>query len=188
MGPEAEAAAARELEQVFRKADFARMRVLGQFNLGFILARLGPDLFIVDQHASDEKYNFERLQRSTVLQRQPLLHPQPLDLTAAEAVAVRRAPAPRPCRSTGMLEATRERSGSPRGAARPTHVLARGRQAADVVRQNGFDFRDGDGGGLLLTAVPFSKDVTFGPTDVQELSQLLRGGTGAGQASVRPSR
>ncbi len=95
MGPEAEAAAARELEQVFRKADFGRMRMLGQFNLGFILARLGPDLFIVDQHASDEKYNFERLQRGTVLQRQPLLHPQPLDLTPAEAVAVRRAPAAR---------------------------------------------------------------------------------------------
>jgi len=56
---------------------------------------LGPDLFIVDQHASDEKYNFERLQRGTVLQRQPLLHPQPLDLTPAEAVAVRRAPAAR---------------------------------------------------------------------------------------------
>ena len=90
-GPEADAAAARELEAVFRKADFARMRVLGQFNLGFILARLGRDLFIVDQHASDEKSNFERLQRSTVLQRQPLLHPQPLDLTPAEAVAVRRA-------------------------------------------------------------------------------------------------
>lgn len=90
-GPDADAAAARELEAVFRKADFARMRVLGQFNLGFILARLGRDLFIVDQHASDEKFNFERLQRSTVLQRQPLLHPQPLDLTPAEAVAVRRA-------------------------------------------------------------------------------------------------
>ena len=88
-GPEADAAAARELEAVFRKADFARMRVLGQFNLGFILARLGRDLFIVDQHASDEKFNFERLQRSTVLQRQPLLHPQPLDLTPAEAVGVR---------------------------------------------------------------------------------------------------
>ena len=89
-GPEADAAAARELEQVFRKADFARMRVLGQFNLGFILARLGADLFIVDQHASDEKYNFERLTRSTVLQRQPLLHLQPLDLMPAEALAVRR--------------------------------------------------------------------------------------------------
>jgi DNA mismatch repair protein PMS2 len=38
------------------------MAAVGQFNLGFIIARLGADLFIVDQHASDEKANFERLQ------------------------------------------------------------------------------------------------------------------------------
>lgn len=36
-------------------------QIVGQFNLGFIVARLGPDLFIIDQHAADEKYNFERL-------------------------------------------------------------------------------------------------------------------------------
>ena len=36
---EAEAAAERELERVFDKSDFGRMVVLGQFNLGFILAR-----------------------------------------------------------------------------------------------------------------------------------------------------
>ncbi|CAN4091435.1 unnamed protein product [Withania somnifera] len=35
--------------------------VIGQFNLGFIIGRLDQDLFIVDQHAADEKYNFERL-------------------------------------------------------------------------------------------------------------------------------
>ena len=35
---------------------------VGQFNLGFIVARLGSHLFIIDQHASDEKRNFERLQ------------------------------------------------------------------------------------------------------------------------------
>lgn len=45
-------------------------QVLGQFNLGFIIARHRDDLFIVDQHATDEKYNFERLQRDTVLQGQ----------------------------------------------------------------------------------------------------------------------
>jgi DNA mismatch repair protein PMS2 len=43
--------------------------VLGQFNLGFILATLGDDLFIVDQHASDEIFNFERLQRTTTVGR-----------------------------------------------------------------------------------------------------------------------
>ena len=56
------------------------------------------------------------------------------------------------------------------------------------MRQNGFDFREGSDGQLLLTAVPFSKDIMFGPTDVQELSQLLRSGTHAGQPVLRPSR
>lgn len=44
-----------------------------QFNLGFIIARSGRDLFIVDQHATDEKYNFEMLQQNTVLQSQLLI-------------------------------------------------------------------------------------------------------------------
>lgn len=38
-GAEAEEAAARELERSFDKADFHALRVIGQFNLGFILAR-----------------------------------------------------------------------------------------------------------------------------------------------------
>jgi DNA mismatch repair protein PMS2 len=80
------------------KDDFAKMRVVGQFNLGFILATLSPDgtthdqtatttkdeLFIIDQHASDEKYNFERLQTETVVQNQRLVRPKALDLTAVE--------------------------------------------------------------------------------------------------------
>uniref|UniRef100_A0A1I7Z498 MutL_C domain-containing protein n=1 Tax=Steinernema glaseri TaxID=37863 RepID=A0A1I7Z498_9BILA len=49
------------------------MRVIGQFNKGFIISRLGPDIFILDQHACDEKYNFERLQKSAKVQTQMLL-------------------------------------------------------------------------------------------------------------------
>ena len=49
------------------------MEVVGQFNLGFIIARIKSDLFIVDQHAADEKYNFEMLQRTTRLQPQKLV-------------------------------------------------------------------------------------------------------------------
>ena len=37
-----------------------KMKVIGQFNKGFIIAQLDDDLFIVDQHASDEKFNFEK--------------------------------------------------------------------------------------------------------------------------------
>ncbi|PVD37839.1 hypothetical protein C0Q70_00441 [Pomacea canaliculata] len=63
-----------------------RCDVFLQFNLGFIIARSGRDLFIVDQHATDEKYNFEMLQQNTVLQSQLLIHPQSLELTAANEI------------------------------------------------------------------------------------------------------
>lgn len=60
------------------KEDFSRMRIVGQFNLGFIIAVRErqddgvEDVFIIDQHASDEKYNFEKLQAETVMQVQTL--------------------------------------------------------------------------------------------------------------------
>ncbi|KAK1354179.1 DNA mismatch repair protein PMS2 [Heracleum sosnowskyi] len=61
-------------------------RVIGQFNLGFILGKLEKDLFIVDQHAADEKYNYERLSLSTILNQQPLLRPMSLELSPEEVV------------------------------------------------------------------------------------------------------
>jgi DNA mismatch repair protein PMS2 len=80
---EEEAAAA--LSRVIDKEDFKTMVPIGQFNKGFIIARRqrssgGPtqtgrvdDLFIVDQHASDEKYNFETLQQTTRVESQRLI-------------------------------------------------------------------------------------------------------------------
>jgi DNA mismatch repair protein PMS2 len=75
------ASAEEALSRVISKSDFERMEVLGQFNKGFIIARLRrrdekkgtDDLFIVDQHASDEKYNFETLQQTTVIKAQSLI-------------------------------------------------------------------------------------------------------------------
>ena len=67
------------LSRVINKADFGRMEILGQFNLGFIIVRVRrtenpmDDLFIVDQHAADEKYNFETLQLTTKIESQRLL-------------------------------------------------------------------------------------------------------------------
>ncbi|XP_036280514.1 mismatch repair endonuclease PMS2 isoform X5 [Pipistrellus kuhlii] len=80
-------AAEEELRKEISKTMFAEMEVIGQFNLGFIITKLDADLFIVDQHATDEKYNFEMLQQHTVLQGQRLIRPQTLNLTAVnEAV------------------------------------------------------------------------------------------------------
>lgn len=64
------------------------MQVLGQFNMGFIVARTGADLFILDQHACDEKVNFERLQQTTTIHQQPLIAPMPVEVTAAEEVII----------------------------------------------------------------------------------------------------
>ena len=85
-GTDAEAEA--ELERTIKKADFLRMEILGQFNLGFIIVRLNDDLFIVDQHASEEKYYFETLQRNTVMQSQRLVVPKRLELTAVHEAVV----------------------------------------------------------------------------------------------------
>lgn len=83
-----DAAASETLSRVINKADFATMDVIGQFNLGFIIARrrqypladgsqaqaesTRDDLFIIDQHAADEKYNFEQLQQTTRIESQSL--------------------------------------------------------------------------------------------------------------------
>lgn len=81
----------KKLSLTVSKEDFSQMHVVGQFNLGFILAirpstslMSDDELFIIDQHASDEKFNFERLQASTTVQNQRLVRPKVLDLTAIE--------------------------------------------------------------------------------------------------------
>ena len=85
---ESDAKAADALARVIEKSDFESMAVVGQFNLGFIVVRreraleedgastqtrcAADDLFIVDQHAADEKYNFETLQATTKIASQKL--------------------------------------------------------------------------------------------------------------------
>ncbi|KAK5850602.1 hypothetical protein PBY51_001468 [Eleginops maclovinus] len=71
-----------ELKKEISKDMFKEMEIIGQFNLGFIIAKLNSDIFMIDQHATDEKYNFEMLQQHTVLQGQKLIVPQKLHLTA----------------------------------------------------------------------------------------------------------
>ncbi|CAM9617036.1 unnamed protein product [Chrysoparadoxa australica] len=82
-------AAAKALSRVLTKQHFKLMNVVGQFNLGFIVCQLGSDLFILDQHASDEKANFEVLQRNTKIHQQPLVQPLPLEVSASEEITIR---------------------------------------------------------------------------------------------------
>lgn len=82
IAPEENSSAVEELGKKISKDMFAEMEILGQFNLGFIIIRLHHDLFIIDQHATDEKYNYEMLKQHTAIQSQKLIHPQRLELTA----------------------------------------------------------------------------------------------------------
>ncbi|KAL0948421.1 hypothetical protein HGRIS_011002 [Hohenbuehelia grisea] len=152
--------AAQALSRVIDKQDFAAMEVVGQFNLGFIIARRRKqvdatsdggtdDLFIVDQHAADEKYNFEQLQQTTRIKSQRLLQPQELQLTVADELVAS--------------------------------------ENLDVLQQNGFEIAsadvspdDEDIGAegrsyrLRLVAQPVSKGTVFDMKDLEEIIHLLR--------------
>jgi DNA mismatch repair protein PMS2 len=62
------------------KTDFKRMKIIGQFNKGFILCSLDDLLLIIDQHASDEKIMYEFYKKSKV-STQLLITPKKLVLT-----------------------------------------------------------------------------------------------------------
>lgn len=74
--------AGEELYIKLEKSDYAEMKVIGQFNSGFIIAQLDSDVFIVDQHAADERYNFEKVCAELELKPQKCVKPTQLELTA----------------------------------------------------------------------------------------------------------
>ncbi|KAK4448105.1 hypothetical protein QBC34DRAFT_353737 [Podospora aff. communis PSN243] len=148
------------------KSDFANMRIVGQFNLGFILAvrpvssqapASDDELFIIDQHASDEKYNFERLQSTTTVQSQRLVQPKTLELTALEEEIV--------------LE----------------HIPSLERNGFQVsVDQSG---SHAVGSRVQLLSLPLSRETTFGVSDLEELIFLLGDNPSNSATTVpRPSK
>ncbi|KAI1116822.1 hypothetical protein F5Y14DRAFT_405345 [Nemania sp. NC0429] len=161
-----------KLSLTISKSDFEKMKIIGQFNLGFILAsraaRGSPgdsatsndrddELFIIDQHATDEKYNFERLQASTVVQSQRLVHPKMLELTAVEEDIVQ--------------------------------------QNIDALETNGFSVGFDDSGDqpvgtrCQLLSLPLSRETTFSLADLEELISLLQDHQSASANTVpRPSK
>ncbi|BFZ54056.1 ATP-binding mismatch repair protein [Savitreella phatthalungensis] len=142
--PQAEAEAALTLH--LRKRDFADMRVIGQFNLGFVVAMdaKGQHCFIIDQHASDEKYNYERLMRFAVIDAQPLAVPLKLDLTAADRVNI------------------------------DEHLEMLRKNGFEVVKRPEADGRyDGEDSDLYLTKLPVSGTIAFGVDDLREVLDAI---------------
>ncbi|KAK6090825.1 hypothetical protein P3W45_000070 [Vairimorpha bombi] len=74
-----------EVSLTILKSDFYNIKVIGQFNKGFILTTLIKNnrkyLLIVDQHASDEIYNYETLKSTTKIIKQKLVAPYDLKLS-----------------------------------------------------------------------------------------------------------
>nr|GAT47950.1 predicted protein [Mycena chlorophos] len=158
--------AAQALSRTISKSDFAEMEVLGQFNLGFIVVRRRisgsgmDDMFIVDQHAADEKYNFETLQQTTTIRSQKLFRPQPLELTVAdELLALEKIEV---LRQNGFeVEVQTE----PASAVTNTQVDS---DTEDIMDASATTPR------LALTAQPVSKDTVFDMKDLEELIHRMR--------------
>lgn len=150
-----------KLSLTVTKNDFAQMRIIGQFNLGFIIAvRPGEahdELFIIDQHASDEKFNFERLQAETVVQNQRLVRPQRLDLTAVEEEVV--------LENRDALE-------------KNGFVVTVDESGDEPIGRR-----------CQLVSLPLSKEVVFGLRDLEELIVLLSESVSVNAQSVpRPGK
>ncbi|KAI8273913.1 hypothetical protein K4K60_010239 [Colletotrichum sp. SAR11_57] len=158
------------LSLIITKADFGNMTIVGQFNLGFIIAvryasgkgdggssSSDDELFIIDQHASDEKYNFERLQSTTVVQSQRLVHPKQLELTALEEEIVMENIA---ALNTNGFQLDVDRSGN-----QPVGLRCK------------------------LLALPLSHGTTFTLSDLEELISLLGDHqSNEGVSAPRPSK
>ena len=159
--PTEDTSAEERLALTVSKADFTDMHIVGQFNLGFILAvrapsssTPNPDLFIIDQHASDEKYNFERLQANTVVQNQRLVHPYRLDLTAIEEEIV--------------LD--------------NTDALLKNGFRVDMDTSGDEEV----GRRCQLVSLPMSREITFDVTDLEELIALLAEGPSSSSSEKVP--
>ena len=160
-----------KLSLIISRNDFLKMRIAGQFNLGFIIAVrpsestataegndavTDDELFIIDQHATDEKYNFERLQSTTVVQSQRLVHPKRLELTALEEEIVM--------------------------------------QNMPAIEANGFKVHvdtSGDepvGSRCQILALPLSREITFDLSDFEELISLLSDELSESKHIPRPSK
>jgi DNA mismatch repair protein MutL len=66
---------------------------LGQMTRTFLIAQVGTELHVVDQHTAHERVLFERLWKSwrdRVLVSQPLLYPEPFEMPAQKAELLRR--------------------------------------------------------------------------------------------------
>ncbi|KAI6140116.1 hypothetical protein BKA82DRAFT_1005195 [Pisolithus tinctorius] len=163
------------LSRIISKGDFMHMDVVGQFNLGFIIVRkrtpevdtdkavaeisVEDDLFVVDQHAADEKWNFETLQETTAIESQRLFRPRPLNLTAADELVA--------LENMDVLK----RNGFEVGPVEVSTGVDHQAGAADIEYE---EEESSPNARLHLMAQPISKDTVFDMKDLEELIHLMQ--------------
>jgi DNA mismatch repair protein MutL len=134
------------------------MRVLGQYRDTYLVAETDDGLVLVDQHAADERVNYERLREAFEADAtaQALAEPVTLELTAGEAAAF---PAYRDALATLGFHAERTDSDS-----------------------------DGDGDAnareVTVTTVPAVFDETLAPEDVRDVISAFLAGDDDSAATV----
>ena len=79
-------------QQKFLKSNFAELKVVGQFNKGFIICKWKDGdgrYLVIDQHAADEKSNYEKMVSDLKVNTQMLISPIVVSLTIVEWMVVK---------------------------------------------------------------------------------------------------
>jgi DNA mismatch repair protein MutL len=82
-----------EAAEPYLRVPLAEVTALGQINRTFLVAQVGGDLTVIDQHTAHERVLFERLCRAWTthgIQAQPLLIPDPVELSPPQAALLQR--------------------------------------------------------------------------------------------------
>jgi len=90
---EAQLAFASEATEPYVRVPAREVVALGQLNRTFLIVQVGGDLAVIDQHTAHERVLFERLVRAWTtrgIQAQPLLIPEPVELSPPQAALLER--------------------------------------------------------------------------------------------------
>ncbi|NGZ09027.1 MAG: DNA mismatch repair endonuclease MutL [Nitrospira sp. LK70] len=92
-GPKTQLPLVSEATEPYVQVPSAEVTALGQINRTFLIAQVGGDLTVIDQHTAHERVLFERLHRAWAtrgIQAQPLLIPDPVELSPPQAALLQR--------------------------------------------------------------------------------------------------
>lgn len=92
-GREAQLAFVSEAAEPYVRVPSTEVVALGQLNRTFLVVQIGGDLTVIDQHTAHERVLFERLFRAWSargIQSQPLLIPEPIELSVPHAALLQR--------------------------------------------------------------------------------------------------